>query len=364
MYRSKTVKYISIEEFNKHLAYVKKYKGIVYEPRILGSPCYIANIVIDVVNIYLTYRKGDKTTTYSTRLDGEDPSNKITGLLAYQTICKYYKVPNMEKFEWMEKAKRKVGERQQVSWVMASAVPLLYNNVEKSCKEYDHCYGYDMTSAYGWALLQPIPDTTKEPRFYDEVKEGEIGFCMDGTVEYNGGYANIIFPLMASPFEKFVNKWFGIKKYGNKEESAKAKQMINFAVGYMQRTNPFIRNTIVNRCNDKIKMYMDENTLYCNTDSIVSLVPRNDLPIGSKIGDFHLEHEGVFAYAGFNYQWNHEVPTYRGVAKKWFEGFEKKHKRKWSILTDEIPTFEDSEYYFDKNKVKICKKITKTNKII
>lgn len=356
MYKSKNVKFITIEEFNRHLAYCKKYKEIVFEPRVIGSACYIANIVIDIVKIYLTYRKGDKTITYSTRLDGEDPSTKITGLLAYQTICKYYKVPNMETFEWMEKNSIQIGEKSQIMWVIASAVPLLYSNVEKSCKEYDNCYGYDMTSAYGWALMQPIPDTTKPPRFNSEVKEGEIGFCMDGSTEYEGGYGNIIFPLMESPFKRFVNKWFGIKKYGTKEESIKAKQMLNYAVGYMQRTNPFIRNTIVNRCNDKIKMYMDENTLYCNTDSIVSLVPRKDLPLGDRIGEFHLEHQGTFAYTGFNYQWNHEVPTYRGIAKKWFEGFEKKHKRKWNILKDELPTFEDSEYYFDMEKLQIRRK--------
>lgn len=356
MYKSKNVKFINIEEFNKHLAYCKKYKEIVYSPRKIGTECYIANIVIDIVNIYLTYRKGDVTTTYSTRLDGEDPSNKITGLLAYQTICKYYKVPKMDTFEWMEKNYIQVGEKRQIQWVLASAVPLLYSNVEMSGKEYNKCYGYDMTSAYGWALLQPIPDTTKEPRFNSEVKEGEIGFCMDGTTEYEGGYGNIIFPLIPSPFVKFVNKWFGIKKYGTKEESAKAKQMLNYAVGYMQRTNPFIRNTIVNRCNDKIKTYMDENTLYCNTDSIVSLVPRSDLPLGDRIGEFHLEHEGSFAYSGFNYQWNKEVPTYRGVVKKWFDGFEKKHKRKWDILKDEIPTFEESEFYFDKDKLQIRRK--------
>ena len=356
MFRGKRVRFISIEEFNTHLAYCKKYKQIVFGPRELGTECYIANLVVDIVNIYLTYRKGDKTTTYSTRLDGEDATTKITGLLAYQTICKYYKVPNMEHFKWMEKESTKKGERLQISWVIASAVPLLYSNIEKGCQEYDNCYGYDMTSAYGWALLQPIPDTTKKPRFNDEVKKGEIGFCMDGSTEYEGGYGNIIFPLMDSPFDRFVNKWFGIKKYGSKEEKAKAKQMLNYAVGYMQRTNPFIRNTIVNRCNDKIKMYMDESTLYCNTDSIVSLKERKDLPLGPNIGEFHLEHQGTFAYAGFNYQWNHEVPTYRGVAKKWFESFMKKNKRPWSILTDEIPTFDDSEYYFDKDKLQIRRK--------
>ncbi len=355
MYKSKEVKFITIEEFNKHLAYVKKYRDVVYEPRKQGEKYLIANIVIDIVNVYLTYRDGARTCTFSTRLDGSSTPNKITGLLAYQTICKYYKVPNMSCYEWMKKEITKVGERQQISWIIESATPLLYSNVEKAGKEYHNCYGYDMTSAYGWALTQPIPDTTKPPRFYDVVKDGEIGFLADGTITFDS-LANVIFPLMDSPFIRFVNKWYGIKKYGSTEESLKAKQMMNFAVGYMQRTNPFIRNTIVNRCNMRISSLIDENTLFSNTDSLVSLVERKDIILGDKIGEFHIEHTGDFAYEGCNYQWKQEVPTYRGVAKKWFESFEKKHKRKWSILKDEIPTFEDSEYYFDYKKLQIRRK--------
>lgn len=353
MYKSKNVKFVTIEEFNKHLAYCKKHKIIKLEPRKIPGDFLEANLVIDIVNVYLTYREFDKTITYSTRLDGEDPTTKITGLLAYQTLCKYYKVPNLSNWEWMEKSTHRIGERQQVNWWLATASPLLYSNQKLSGKEYEGCFSYDMTSAYGWALTQPLPDTTKPPRFYDFVNEGEIGFCADGTITFTE-MANIIFPLMESPFNRFVQKWFGIKKFGEERDRIKAKQMLNYAVGYCQRTNPFIRNTIVCRCNERIKSLIDEDTLYCNTDSIVSRRKRDDIPIGCGLGDFHIEHEGIFAYKGFNYQWNHEVPTYRGVAKKWFEQFKKKHKRDWNILLDEIPNFEDySEYYLDLEKMQI-----------
>lgn len=352
MYRSKNVKFITIEEFNKHLAYVKKFRNVVFKKREIPGDPMEANVIIDIVNIFLTYRVAGKTTTYSTRLDGDDATTKITGLLAYQTICKYYKVPNMSQIKWMEKSSHQIGEKNQIQWVILSASPLLYYNVKYSGQEIENCYSYDMTSAYGWALTQPIPDTSVTPRFYDNVKEGEIGFLADGSITFDGR-ANIIFPLIESPFKKFVNKWFGIKKYGEPREAIKAKQMLNYAVGYMQRTNPFIRNTIVGRCSMRIMSFMDDDTLYCNTDSIVSKKPRNDLPLGEGIGEFHVEHQGQFRYVGFNYQWNGEVPTYRGVAKKWFEGFEKKHKRKWNILKDEIPTFDYGEYYFDKEKLKI-----------
>ena len=37
-----------------------------------------------------------------------------------------------------------------------------------------------------------------------------------------------------------------------------------------------------------IKDLVDENTLYCNTDSLVSLVPRNDLNIGTNIDNVYI----------------------------------------------------------------------------
>lgn len=352
MFKGKKITFLSIEEFNKHLAFVKKNRAVVFEPYKIGQPFYIANIEVEVVNIKLTYKIGTKVTTYQTRLDGASNQNKITGLLAYQTLCKYYKIPNMKDVAFYKKQVKKVGTKSQVSWIIQASSPLLWCNVEKSGKLYYNCIEYDMTSAYGWALTQPLPDTAKEPSFNRKVKEGEIGFRLDGTITFEG-HANIIYPLMESPFLRFVNKWFGIKRYGAPEEKIKAKQMLNFCVGYMQRTNPFMRNTIVERCNMLMESLIDENTLYCNTDCIVSQVERKDLNIGDSFGEFHVEHKGVFAYEGFNYQWNYEYPTYRGVPKKWFEAFEKKHKRKWTILDDPLPTECDSEYYFDSKKLEI-----------
>ena len=355
MFKCKNIKFITIEEFNKHLAFCKKNRVVVFEPHKQGQYCNIANIEIDVVNIKLTYKLGSKVTTYQTRIDGGEQPNKITGLLAYQTLCKYYKIPNMKDFKCFRREEHKVNGKSQISWILQASSPLLWSNVEKSGKLYENCIEYDMTSAYGWALTQPLPDTNKKPSFNRIVKEGEIGFRLDGTITFNGS-ASIIFPLMDSPFSRFVNKWFGIKRYGNDEEKKKAKQMLNFCVGYMQRTNPFLRNTIVERCNMKMEELIDENTLYCNTDCIVSLKPRYDLELGGGLGQFHIEHEGTFAYSGFNYQWNYELPTYRGIPKNWFIEYEKKHKKKWTILDDPIPCEKDSEYYFDYKKLQIRSK--------
>lgn len=352
MYRGKKIVFINVNEFNKHLLYVKKYRNIVYGPRENGASYLEANIEVNRTNVYLTYRSADSTVTYNTRLDGEENMLKTTGLQAYTTLCHYYKVPNMSDNKFLKKEKTMIGQRSSISWVVCSAVPLLWSNLAEGGKTHDNCYEYDMTSAYGWALCQPIPDTSVKPRYNSVVKEGEIGFLLDGSITFDS-YAKIIFPLMESPFKRFVNKYFGIKKYGDKDQSMKAKQIINFAVGYMQRTNPFIRNTIVNRCTNKIISLIDDDTLYCNTDCIVSKKERKDLELGDAIGQFHVAHHGRFSYIGFNYQWNDEKPTYRGVVKNWFKEFEKLHKRPFNILYDTPPSFDMNEFYFDYDKIQI-----------
>lgn len=354
MYRSRKIVFITIEEMNKRLLFCKQYRTIKYEKRQSNEKYMVANIEVKRTNVFLTYRDGGATITYTTRLSDDGPQEKITGVRAYMTLCHYYKVPNMTTNEKLKKKVKIVNGKSQISWIINSAIPMLWSNPLEGGKVHENCYEYDMISAYAWGLLQDIPNTAVEPKYNATVKKGEIGFYLNGDITFNG-VANVVFPLMKSPFEKFVTKWFGIKKYGKGEEKIKAKQMLNFAVGYMQRTNPFIRNTIVNRCTNRILELMDENTLYCNTDCLVSKVKRDDLDIGANIGQFKIEHEGKFTYIGFNYQWNDEVPTYRGVVKKWFENWEKKHKRKWTILDEQPPSIELNDYYYDEEKVKIIK---------
>lgn len=355
MYRKKKINFITLEEFNQHLEYCKKYKKIIYgERKPFDNPIH-ANLVVKTINVFLTYRKGTKTSTYAIRLDGESQPQKTTGVTAYATLCRYYKVPNMSNFKMYGKETEIINGKSIIRWNIESAVPLLYSNPQYQGIDIPEAYEYDLKSAYGWALKQPIPDTSKKPRFYDRVKEGEIGFLADGTITFNS-VANVIFPLMDSPFCKFVDKWYNIKEHGTEEESIKAKQILNFAVGYMQRTNPFIRNTIVNRCTMYIESKIDENTLYCNTDCLISKVKRDDLNVGVDLGQFNIKHSGSFRYKGFNYQWNDEPPVYRGVSKKWFMEFEKKHKRKYNILIDTIPDDAFNVYYFDDKKIKIIKK--------
>ena len=102
-------------------------------------------------------------------------------------------------------------------------------------------------------------------------------------------------------------------------------------MGNLQNHNPFYRATVVSRANNLIKSLIDENTIYSNTDSIVSLVERHDLPLSKDIGGWKVENKGEFAFIGFNYQWNKEKPHYRGIPRSWFP-------KNYDILTDELPT--------------------------
>ena len=145
-------------------------------------------------------------------------------------------------------------------------------------------FSYDINSSYSNGMLQDMPDTSKPPRINDVIKNNnELGFYMNDNelicTEEIGKKCRFIFPKVES-----------------------------------------------------IEDLMDENTIYCNTDSIVSLVPRDDLEIGDDIGQFKEEDKGkMFAYKGFEYQWDLQAPTYRSVAKKWFP-------KGWDILKDPIPT--------------------------
>ena len=84
------------------------------------------------------------------------------------------------------------------------------------------CWSYDLNSAFSYAMTKPMPDTSKEPRLRDLVQENEIGFYSDGGATTKvGAYAEYIFPLMPSPFTKYVENYY------NKKQKAKDKNERN-----------------------------------------------------------------------------------------------------------------------------------------
>lgn len=226
-----------------------------------------------------------------------------------------------------------------------SASPLLWNN-KKYNGTRQKAWCYDRNSAYSYAMLQEIPDTTNAlgPGV---LEEGQIGFIRAPkwskpdedqlmAIFEVGKECQWRFPAMKSPWVGFVTKYYTMKKRAKTyEEKMKAKSYLNVVIGNMQNHNPFIRSCIVTRTNNDMLKLIDENTLYVNTDSIISLVERKDLVIGDGIGEWKVEHEGLFAYKGFNYQWNFDVPSFRGVPKAWWaEAYERKE---FDMLVDNTP---------------------------
>lgn len=344
MYKRNREKIISIEEMNKILAYVRNnYLLINTEEKMmnLNNFCRYAYYTDSLINFKITYKKGATVCTYMCRKDGERKLQSIKGQDAYRIVKQYLGHNDsfdLRKSDKIEAWKKILGWDDINKKFLATAKPLLYYN-EKYEGQRLKAFSYDINSSYSNGMLQDMPDTSKEPRVNDIIKNNnEIGFYIRDNelicTEELGKKCNFIFQKVESPFKRFIQIWYRRKKNSAVDtvERQKAKDILNFSVGYYQKINPFIRSRIISYANKMISDKMDDNTIYCNTDCIVSLVPRNDLEIGEEIGQFKNENHGkMFAYKGYEYQWDLKTPTYRSVAKKWFP-------KGWDILKDEIPT--------------------------
>lgn len=318
------------EEMNEHLRFCQEFRRCF-------EGDYNSKLLLGTVNAYysdklvkfsLTYKTGKKNAaTYLFSKCGGDIDNQEYVMEAWRNLNQYYKVPELD----------------MAVWGSLSASPYRWSNGKYRGKRVK-AWSYDVNSAYAAAMLGKMPDTSKEERV-GYIQEGEIGFKLvpkfneDGDMCVAqlevGSYSNHIFPLMDSPFVGFVGKWYGLKKNAKtQEEKQKAKAMLVCAVGWLQRRNPALRATILTYANNFIRERMDENTLYVNTDCIVSLVPREDLDVGDGLGEFKLERDGEdFAYKGSGVcQWNKEKPKYPGIPKEWFDRYPN-----WDLLKDPPP---------------------------
>ena len=342
--------YITVDEMNDHLQYVFKYYNVIYRDK-LTTETFKRNAFIHdgMVNFKLTYKKGSFACTYICRKDGTEATQQVNGGEAFRILSQYYKVPKMTE----EVVGRQVCGRNSEGGMSAS--PLLWHN-PKYENMWLEAYGYDLNSAYSSAMLEPIPDTSK-PMKSGIIKEGEIGFeeipnpknqSNTMLVPKFSGFSLYIFPLMESPFKRFVENWYNKKANslpGSKEKN-KAKGVLNYSVGQLQNVNPFIRATIIGRCNKLIESLIDEDTLFCNTDSIVSRKPLN-VKIGNGVGEWKIEHTGKVAYTGANYQWDDGELSFRGIPKTWFP-------KDWDITKDKCPKA-GNLYEFKDKKLRLVK---------
>ena len=348
-FKRNKIEYVSPEEMNKLLKEARLYKIVkLREKRPEETFANHAYIEDKEINFKLSVSRAGKPVTYVCRKDGSSSTQEIDGIEAFRILSLYYKVPKMPE---------DICGKTDAGGLAAS--PLLWYN-ERYNGTRQKAIGYDINSAYAFAMMGPMPDTSVKPRS-GIIKFGkEIGFREvlnpkrknEATmleVVYEGR-CGTIFPLMDTPFKGFVEHWYGIKSRAiNSKEKNKAKCVLNYAVGYLQMVNPYLRATIVCRCNDLVKRLIDPNTtLFCNTDSIVSTVPIEGIKIGDGLGEWKVEHTGEVAYVGNNHQWNNDPPSYRGISKRWFQ-------KNWDILKDKPPKC-GNVWEFDKEKIRLVRK--------
>lgn len=183
------------------------------------------------------------------------------------------------------------------------------------------CYSYDLNSAYSLAMTKPMPDTD-HPRFDSIVGPGEIGFRKNSVlvpVVGEGRHADVVFKLVESPYKDFVYKYYALKQKESKNSEKRAyyKSILCVTSGLLHRYNIFHRLMVLHYAKMYIQQFIDQDTVYCNVDSIVSRRKRDDLPISNNLGDFKLEHDGdkfKFKQVAI-YQWNDEV-HYSGIPSK------------------------------------------------
>lgn len=364
MTKSEKIVYLnSLEDMNKTLEKIEKSGKIFihglyskYKKKYGGkfSLNYYAFYYMDGVNFNVTTKLSGENCTYNFRLDGETKGTQISPLTCYRIGQKIYNVPKLDETIYSD-----IDEKDEAGKYMKSSRQLLWTNPKFDGQEIPHTWIYDLNAAFSSILMTKIPDLNNLKRRDDIVKEDEIGFkgkYLDHfTLARPGEEAELIFDLIESPYKnwciKLYNEKIKCKAKDDEVGALKAKQTVNFFIGFLQRTNPLMRAYIVESCNDFMRDKIDmETTIFCNTDSIHSTVPRPDLETGSGIGQFKVEGDDVIArYKGANWQIKGEKPKWRGVAEYRL----KKENGEWlNILTDQ-PPIPELMYYFDEESRRI-----------
>ena len=356
MYRQKKQIYVnSLKEINEHIKYCRKNRILAPSEDWVKlqnlKRCYYTMEVLLTRFIIRYEGNGNRYAEYIFYLDGTIVEEKMSGVRAFNLLQRMSnKAVNdlTENLDYFDLTYDK--------WKLDTIGGLVWFNPKYSGMRFEHCYEYDENSSYSYAMLQPIPNTKVVPR-YGFLKKGEIGFrttrrgysddeCFYAVFK-EGELAEYIYPAIESPFKKFVEYYYTKRqKAKTKAEKDKIKEILNYSIGYIRRKDPFLHSCILSRARYYIESFIDDDTLYSNTDAIVSKVRRPDLEqlLGDGIGQFKIAHEGNFAYNGSGYQWNNELPSVRGKSKNWFKNA---FPNGFDILTDELPFTEANIFYFD-----------------
>lgn len=183
---------------------------------------------------------------------------------------------------------------------------LFWFNEETQEREWDNVWVYDKNSAYLSILKDGYyPDIESGDLGMGIIKEDEIGYEVMGKnviLLDEGEWADVRFKRgYSNKLAKFANDTYaklGLLK-ANPEKAAEAaviKKAIVAAIGMLRNHNIWFYAYIVHSCRYIMEDLIDENTLICNTDSIISIGPRDDLEIGKKLGQFKVEYEAINCY--------------------------------------------------------------------
>ena len=344
-FKNKRIRFIRIADFKKKLKFAKEN----YIIRLCAPDSSIkcrAFLEEKKETFLLTmydYVDGEwGAVTYKARKDDKEQLQQIDPKLAFSTFNKYYKVPRIydDKFQ-----------------APFSATGVQFFNPKFNKQRTQNCIGYDLNSAYTWSLLSAdLPDTTK---VYESgvVKNDEIGFDGDGNIMKAGQYAVFRFKRLNKAdrelIQKFAHIWYQKKKNARSaQEKAKAKEILNMSIGYLQHYNCFLRSAVINYCNDFINSIINkypDNVLFANTDSIVANISILEIEsnLGDEIGQWKVEHQGSFYYNDFNYQWNFETASTKGIPTSY-------QKKGFDLEKDDPRENHCAKYYeMDYNKIEI-----------
>lgn len=337
-----------VEEVNKILQYMNSQTKIIYAKR--GADAGLSHnsyIYVDGQKVILTVMGYDgclRKREYGFWLD-ERVESMLTGTEIWQEMNRVYYIKPMSKIaqdkeqeEVIKQFDLKKRKRNKMKHSFAS-IPLTFTKFMRGERRVQatkvKVWCYDMNSCYAAVLRDKIPDFD-HPMIDHIVQKGEIGFIPEEgcPLVHEGEFAYIAFPLIDSPFRKWVDDIYEIKRNSPKGsyEREDAKARLVRGIGNYENSNMLMRAYIVNTANEIMQSLIDKNTILCNTDSLHSLVERKDLLIGDGVGQFKLEYVGRVEYKGHDYKQT-EKPKEPKKKKYYFDFEELKIKENTKCTT-------------------------------
>lgn len=288
---------VNQEDFNKYLEFSKYYITVhmSYEEATKDGktyPRFTRFIKKGTLNCTLTYKAGSRWFNFKTNLSkqySETIEQPVDPIIAYANFARVVKPLEFD--------------------CNVSNLGGYSDHHPDKAGHYKYAICYDVNKSFFNACNNLMP-TELVDRFR-APESNEVGFNSNGIPVIGPSSINCAWVFK---FERHKGLDRYVEIYTKKLLEAsqdkvltnKYKKEINYSIGNLANHNPFLRNMIVWYSNIFVKSKVDDNTIWSNTDSIISTVRRPDLEIGTGVGQFKIEHEGSFVQAITGYQWPEE----------------------------------------------------------